>query len=241
MGCSIDNRQPFFMNKIIEILNIKKSYTNKTGIITQVLNGLNLDVINGEILSIMGPSGAGKSTLLHLIGLLDTYDDGSIKFYINDRLQEPVNFNDSYKSKFRNKYLGFIFQFYHLLPEFTAIENVMMPALIFGDKFKIAREKALNLIKLVELENKINNKPNELSGGEQQRIAIARALINEPAIILADEPTGNLDTKNSDNIIQIIKNINQEKNITFIIATHSQELSNIAHRILKLKDGKLIE
>jgi len=229
------------MNKIIEILNIKKSYTNKTGIITQVLNGLNLDVIKGEILSIMGPSGAGKSTLLHLIGLLDNYDDGSIKFNINDQWQEPINFNDNNKSKFRNRYLGFIFQFYHLLPEFTAIENVMMPALIYGDKFKIAREKALKLIKLVDLENKINNKPNELSGGEQQRIAIARALINEPVIILADEPTGNLDTINSDNIIKIIKNINQEKNITFIIATHSQELSNIAHRILKLKDGKLME
>lgn len=229
------------MNKIIEILNIKKSYTNKKGIITLVLNGLNLDVINGEILTIMGPSGAGKSTLLHLIGLLDTYDDGSIKFNINDQWQEPINFNDNNKSKFRNKYLGFIFQFYHLLPEFTAIENVMMPALIYGVKFKIAREKALNLIKLLELEKKINNKPNELSGGEQQRIAIARALINDPAIILADEPTGNLDTKNSENIIQIIKNINQEKNITFIIATHSLELSNIAHRTLKLKDGKLIE
>ena len=204
---------------------------------TQVLKGINLDVRKGEIISIIGASGAGKTTLLHILGTLEKAKSGN--YLINDK---PVlNLNPNELSKFRNLEIGFIFQFHNLLVEFSAFENICIPGYI-SDSNKIEVEKrALELLNILGISDKKDNKPNELSGGEQQRVAIARALINSPSIILADEPSGNLDSKNADNLHELILKLNKELNQTFIIVTHNNELAAMTDRTLKIVDGKFIQ
>jgi len=204
---------------------------------TQVLKGINLDVRKGEIISIVGASGAGKTTLLHILGTLEKAKSGN--YLINDK--SVLNLNPNELSKFRNLEIGFIFQFHNLLVEFSAFENICLPGYI-SESNKIEVEKrALELLNILGISDKKDNKPNELSGGEQQRVAIARALINSPSIILADEPSGNLDSKNADNLHELILKLNKELNQTFIIVTHNNELAAMTDRTLKMVDGKFIQ
>ena len=204
---------------------------------TQVLKGINLDVRKGEIISIVGASGAGKTTLLHILGTLEIAKSGN--YLINDK--SVLNLNPNELSKFRNLEIGFIFQFHNLLVEFSAFENICLPGYI-SDSNKIEVEnRALELLNILGISDKKDNKPNELSGGEQQRVAIARALINSPSIILADEPSGNLDSKNADNLHELILKLNKELNQTFIIVTHNNELAAMTDRTLKMFDGKFIQ
>ena len=217
---------------MILVKNISKTYNNK-----KVIDKINLVINKGEIISIIGPSGAGKTTLLNLISTLDSPDknnDSIIK--INDI--DVLNLNDTNLSKFRNTQIGFIFQFHELLPEFTALENVIIPAIIKGEKKSISINKAKNLLETLGLSNIINQFPSQLSGGEQQRVAVARALINDPKIIFADEPSGNLDSKSSDLLHKLFFDLREKLNITFIIVTHNKELSNMTDRKLNLVDGK---
>jgi len=217
---------------MILVKNISKTYNNK-----KVIDKINLVINKGEIVSIIGPSGAGKTTLLNLISTLDVPDknnDSIIK--INDI--DVLNLNDKNLSKFRNTQIGFIFQFHELLPEFTALENVIIPAIIKGEKKSISINKAKNLLETLGLSNIINQFPSQLSGGEQQRVAVARALINDPKIIFADEPSGNLDSKSSDLLHKLFFDLRDKLNITFIIVTHNKELSNMTDRKLNLVDGK---
>ena len=217
---------------MILVKNISKTYNNK-----KVINEIDLVVNKGEIISIIGPSGAGKTTLLNLISTLDSPDknnDSIIK--INDI--DVLNLNDKNLSKFRNTQIGFIFQFHELLPEFTAIENVIIPAIIKGEKKRISIKKAKDLLETLGLSNVINQFPSQLSGGEQQRVAVARALINDPKVIFADEPSGNLDSKSSDLLHKLFFDLREKLNITFIIVTHNKELSNMTDRKLNLVDGK---
>jgi lipoprotein-releasing system ATP-binding protein len=221
---------------LIRASNIKKSYLLDNKIKLDVLKGITLEIYEGEILEIIGASGAGKSTLLHILGTIDRPDDGEIYFQNLNLL----NLKDEELSKFRNQNIGFVFQFHHLLPEFTALENVVIPMMINGKKFETCKPKAIQLLEYVGLSDRINHKPSELSGGELQRVAIARALANNPRIIFADEPTGNLDTQNSQTIIKLIQDLNREFNLTFVIVTHNPELVEIAHRVKEIKDGQLI-
>jgi len=217
---------------MILVKNISKTYNNK-----KVIDKINLVINKGEIVSIIGPSGAGKTTLLNLISTLDSPDknnDSIIK--INDI--DVLNLNDTNLSKFRNTQIGFIFQFHELLPEFTALENVIIPAIIKGEKKSISINKAKNLLETLGLSNIINQFPSQLSGGEQQRVAVARALINDQKIIFADEPSGNLDSKSSDLLHKLFFDLRDKLNITFIIVTHNKELSNMTDRKLNLVDGK---
>ena len=217
---------------MILVKNISKTYNNK-----KVIDKINLVINKGEIVSIIGPSGAGKTTLLNLISTLDVPDknnDSIIK--INDI--DVLNLNDTNLSKFRNTQIGFIFQFHELLPEFTALENVIIPAIIKGEKKSISINKAKNLLETLGLSNIINQFPSQLSGGEQQRVAVARALINDPKIIFADEPSGNLDSKSSDLLHKLFFDLRDKLNITFIIVTHNKELSNMTDRKVNLVDGK---
>ena len=202
----------------------------------EVLKGISLDIKKGEFVSITGPSGAGKTTLLHLLGTLDKAKSGSIK--INNK--DLNNLSEKELSKFRNNEIGFVFQFHNLLVEFNALENVFLPALIKGLNKKVAEKKALELLKILGLSNRINHKPDELSGGEQQRVAVARALINSPSIILADEPSGNLDSKNAEDLQNLFIKLNKEFNQTFIVITHNNKFAKLADRMLKMKDGKII-
>ena len=207
--------------------NIVKSYGN-----LQVLKGVSLDINKGEIVSIVGSSGAGKSTLLHIIGTLDFPDSGEI-LLDGQRV-------DLLKGKklaaFRNRHMGFVFQFHHLLPEFTALENVCIPGWLAGKKKKETEARAKALLTTLGLKDRIENKPNALSGGEQQRVAVARALINEPDIVFADEPTGNLDTKTSYEIMNIFSKI-QEAGNTIVLVTHEEDIAHYAKRIVRLRDG----
>ena len=201
-----------------------------------VLKGLDIEVREGEIAVIIGPSGSGKSTLLHLLGGLDRPSSGKI---VVDNLDLSLQTEDELAA-FRNKTLGFIFQFHHLLPEFTALENTAMPALIKGEHFVAASEKATALLEEVGLGERIDHKPNELSGGEQQRVAVARALMNDPRLILADEPSGNLDEDNSQRLHQLLADLAQKRGLTFVIATHDLDLTKRANRVLQLIDGRLV-
>lgn len=221
---------------ILRAENIKKSFLLDNKLKLEVLKGISLEIYRGEIFEIVGASGAGKSTLLHILGTIDKPDEG--KIYFEDK--NLLSFKDEELSRFRNKNIGFVFQFHHLLPEFTALENVVIPMMINGKSFDECKSRAIELIQYVGLSDRINHKPSELSGGELQRIAIARALANNPKIIFADEPTGNLDTKNSQSIIELIKNLNKEFNQTFVIVTHNPELVEIADRVQEIKDGVLI-
>ncbi len=226
-------------NIILEAVNINKSYSVRKGLDLEVLHKISLSIFEKEIVAIVGPSGVGKSTLLHILSTLDKADSGDI--YFNDE-EKKVNYSDftsNSLSKFRNKSLGFIFQAHYLLPEFTALENVCMPAFVAGANKKLTMEKAHLLLARVGMTDRAGHKPQELSGGEQQRIAIARALINSPKVIFADEPTGNLDSENSRNFIELIKTMKEMTKTTFVIATHSLELSQAADRIMKMKDGAI--
>lgn len=201
----------------------------------EVLKGINLEVNKGEALCIIGPSGAGKSTLLHLLGGLDRPSRGKVLF-------EGVDLyclSEKQRAKIRNKTVGFVFQFYHLLPDFTAVENVALPALINRVKYSQAKKKAVQLLELVGLGERINHKPAQLSGGEQQRLAIARTLINSPEIIFCDEPTGNLDSERGEQITQLLGNLNREQGKTLVIVSHEERVTSIANRIVHIRDGKI--
>jgi lipoprotein-releasing system ATP-binding protein len=198
-------------------------------------------VAKGEFLAIMGPSGVGKSTLLHLIGSLDSPDTGDITFYTDDTAVNYKDMSDDKLARFRNKTIGFVFQFHHLMPEFTALENVMMPALIAGVSYSEAKTKAQELMEIVGVSARAAHKPMELSGGEQQRIAIARALINNPSIVLADEPTGNLDSGNSKAVLELLQILKEKYNLTLIVATHSPDVAAICKRTIIMGDGRIVE
>ncbi len=202
----------------------------------RVLNAVSIEVKKGEVVAIVGSSGAGKSTLLHILGTLDVADAGS---YEIDG-QDVFALNEKQLAKFRNEQIGFIFQFHHLLPEFTALENVCIPAFLADKSKKEATIKAKELLSFLGLENRINHKPAQLSGGEQQRVAVARALMNDPAIIMADEPSGNLDTKNSEDLHELFFKLRDAYQQTFIIVTHNDSLANMADRKLTMSDGKFI-
>lgn len=202
----------------------------------EVLKGVDISVEKGEIVSIVGSSGAGKSTLLHILGTLDAADKGSI--FLND---EPLHFLKGKKlAAYRNKNMGFIFQFHHLLPEFTALENICIPGWIAGKKKKEVENDALQLLDLLGLKNRAENKPQQLSGGEQQRVAVARALINQPSIVFADEPTGNLDSANARELHQLFVQLRKDFDQTFLIVTHNEELAQLSDRVLHMKDGMIV-
>lgn len=199
----------------------------------EVLKGIDLHIKKGEVVSVVGASGAGKSTLLHIIGTLDNSSKGSLKI----GNQEVAQMRDNKLSEFRNQQIGFVFQFHHLLPEFTAIENVCIPAFIAGVSKKKAMAKAKELLGYLNLSDRLEHKPSELSGGEQQRVAVARALINDPAVVLADEPSGNLDSKSAVELHSLFFELREKFNQTFIIVTHNRDLANMADRKLVIKDG----
>jgi lipoprotein-releasing system ATP-binding protein len=201
-----------------------------------VLRGVDVHITKGEIISIVGSSGAGKSTLLHILGTLDKADKGSVSL----EGQRIEALSGKKLSAFRNKNIGFVFQFHHLLPEFTALENVCIPGWIAGSKKKEIIEKATNLLTTLGLSNRLENKPQQLSGGEQQRVAVARALINSPSIVMADEPTGNLDSANAKELHQLFIDLRNQFNQTFLIVTHNEELAQMSNRILHMKDGRII-
>lgn len=217
---------------MIEIKGITKSFGS-----LQVLKGIDLSVKESEIVSIVGPSGAGKTTLLHIIGTLDKPDAGMLT--ING--YRPLQMNDSRLSDFRNQNIGFVFQFHQLLPEFTAIENVMIPALIRKEKESVARKYAGELLDMLGLASRINHKPNELSGGENQRVAVARALINNPAVILADEPSGSLDSENKKELHRLFFSLRDQLHQTFIIVTHDEHLASITDRTIHMRDGLIVD
>jgi lipoprotein-releasing system ATP-binding protein len=220
---------------MIEALSLKKSFfLDKREI--PVLKGLDFTIDAGERIAICGESGAGKSTLLQIIGSLDKPSSGNIKISGTDVFAQ----SEHNLAKWRNQALGFVFQFHHLLPEFTALENVMTPALINGNSNATARQKALQLLEKVGLENRQKHKPGELSGGEQQRVALARALVMQPRVLLADEPTGNLDARTSDEIVDLLLECNQEFNTTLLLVTHSQRLATKMDRTMVIENGQII-
>lgn len=210
--------------------NIVKSYGS-----LQVLKGVSLDIGKGEIVSIVGSSGAGKSTLLHIIGTLDFPDAGEI---LLDGQRVDL-LRGKKLAAFRNRHMGFVFQFHHLLPEFTALENVCIPGWLAGKKKKETESRAKALLTTLGLKDRVENKPNALSGGEQQRVAVARALINEPDIVFADEPTGNLDSQNARDLHHLFVQLRDEHRQTFLIVTHNEELAQMSDRVLHMKDGKI--
>ncbi len=203
----------------------------------QVLKGVDLQINKGEVVSIVGSSGAGKSTLLHILGTLDTCDAGSI--CLNNQRIDQLKGNAL--AAYRNQHMGFVFQFHHLLPEFNALENVCIPGWIAKRNKKEVEAKATELLKILGLKDRLQNKPNQLSGGEQQRVAVARALINNPDIVFADEPTGNLDSANAKELHQLFFDLRQQLNQTFLIVTHNEELANLSDRKLVMKDGLMVE
>lgn len=202
----------------------------------EVLKGVDLEINKGEVVSIVGPSGSGKSTLLHILGTLDSADMGEVK--MNNVMINSLN--GVKLSAFRNKHIGFVFQFHHLLPEFSALENVCIPGWIAGKKKTEVKTEAERLLNMLGLAERMENKPNQLSGGEQQRVAVARALINKPDIIFADEPTGNLDSANAKELHQLFFDLREKFNQTFLIVTHNEELSQLSDRVLHMKDGKIV-
>lgn len=220
------------MATVLEVREIKKSYRMGT-LLVPALCGVSFDVKEGEFLTIFGPSGSGKSTLLHLMGCLDRPDEGEIMIEGDNVLE----LSDDKLADLRLKKLGFVFQFFNLLPRLTALRNVELPLTISGMFENEAVEKAEEMLRLMGLEARMNHRPSELSGGEQQRVAMARALINNPKIVLADEPTGNLDTKTGWEIVQLMKKLNEEKKQTFVVVTHDPQIAETADRIIYLKDG----
>lgn len=201
----------------------------------EVLRGVNLEINKGEVVAIVGPSGCGKSTLLHILGTLDRPDMGEIT--INNTGLGVLTGNKL--AAFRNKHIGFVFQFHHLLPEFTALENVCIPGWLAGRGKNEVKEKAKGLLEMLRLSERMDNKPNQMSGGEQQRVAVARALINNPDIVFADEPTGNLDSANAQELHELFFDLRKQFNQTFLIVTHNEELSQLSDRTLHMKDGRI--
>jgi len=211
--------------------NIEKHYGS-----LHVLKSVEIEIKQAEIVSIVGSSGAGKSTFLHILGTLDKPDKGEVEL----KGQRIDKLTGKALSKFRNKHIGFIFQFHHLLPEFTALENVCIPGWIAGSKKKETENRALELLTLLGLKDRLQNKPGQLSGGEQQRVAVARALINNPSIIMADEPTGNLDSANAKELHKLFIQLRDQYKQTFLIVTHNEELAAMSDRVLHMKDGKML-
>ncbi len=211
--------------------NIHKRYGT-----VEVLKGVDIAIEKGGIVSIVGPSGSGKSTLLHILGTLDKADMGEVS--MNDTLTSSLSAKKM--AAFRNKHIGFVFQFHHLLPEFTALENVSIPGWLAGRKKAEVKERAEELLKMLGLAHRMDNKPNQMSGGEQQRVAVARALINNPDIVMADEPTGNLDSANANELHQLFFDLRKKFNQTFLIVTHNEELAKLSDRVLYMKDGKIV-
>lgn len=216
---------------MIQATDIVKSYGS-----LQVLKGVNLTINQGEIVSIMGDSGAGKTTLLQILGTLEKPDSGNLR--INDT--EVLSLSEKKLSRFRNEHIGFIFQFHHLLPEFTALENVCIPGLIAKKNKPEIEKRAKELLDFLGLNARLDHKPSAMSGGEQQRVAVARALINNPSVVLADEPTGNLDSKNAEELHKLFFELRKEFNNTFAVITHNPELANLADRKLRMADGALL-
>lgn len=217
---------------MIKAKNIHKSFDT-----LEVLKGVDLEIKKGEIVSIVGPSGAGKTTLLQILGTLDKANQGEV--YV-----DGVDFNrlnDTELAAFRNKHIGFIFQFHQLLPEFTALENVMIPALIGAKDIKSTTIRAKELLSYLQLSERLDHKPAEMSGGEKQRVAVARALINNPSVILADEPSGSLDSKNKEELHKLLFDLRDKFGLTIVIVTHDKELAMLSDRIIEMKDGKIVE
>lgn len=213
---------------MIDIKDVTKNYGN-----LEVLRGVNLHINRGEVISIVGPSGAGKTTLLQLIGTLDKPTAGSILF----NGQELAGMNEKRLAEFRNKHIGFVFQFHQLLPEFTALENIIIPALIAGSSRNTAEKEAMELLDIMGLKERAGHKPSELSGGENQRVAVARALINRPHLVLADEPSGSLDSKNKEELHKLFFKLRERYGQTFLIVTHDEELARITDRTIRMVDG----
>ena len=216
---------------LLEARNIHKRYTE-----LEVLKGVDIAVEKGEIVSIVGSSGAGKSTLLHILGTLDKADAGQIQLAGKD----VTRLSGKALADFRNRHIGFVFQFHHLLPEFSALENVSIPGWIAGNPKSRVKERAVELLGLLGLKDRLDHKPNALSGGEQQRVAVARALINNPEIVFADEPSGNLDSANAKELHQLFFDLRKQFQQTFLIVTHNEELAQLSDRIVHMKDGKIV-
>lgn len=229
------------MNSKIEIKNLNKHFVTKEKDY-HILKDINLVINNGNFVSIVGPSGAGKSTLLYLIGTLDLPTSGEIIYYSdNNELLNLEMLKQKELNKFRNKNLGFVFQFHHLLPEFDVFDNILMPVYIGNGKIKDAEKKALELMDYAQISHLKDKMPSQISGGEQQRVAILRALINNPDLIIADEPTGNLDSKNSNLILELLKKIQKDFKVTTIVATHSNDIATASDKIIKIVDGRIAQ
>ncbi len=217
---------------MIEIKGINKRYGT-----LQVLDNVNVTINRGELVTIVGPSGAGKTTLLQIVGTLDSPDGGKVLYEGKDVLQ----LKERELARFRNKNIGFVFQFHQLLPEFSTLENVAIPALIGGAKQKDAEDRAKELLDYMGLSGRLDHKPSELSGGERQRVAVARALVNRPAVVLADEPSGSLDTKNKQELHRLFFRLREEMKQTFVIVTHDESLAGDADRVLRMRDGRIVD
>jgi lipoprotein-releasing system ATP-binding protein len=218
---------------MIQAIDVHKTFSSPQSL--HVLKGINLEVQPGELLCVIGASGVGKSTLLHILGTLDRPSRGTLLF----GGKNVFELNEQGLADFRNRTIGFVFQFHHLLPEFTALENVMMPALINGQDYREASDGASRLLSEVGLSERIAHRPGELSGGEQQRVAVARALVLQPRLLLADEPTGNLDTRTGEDVFSIMRKMNKQRGTTFILVTHNERLSSQADRIVRMVDGRM--
>lgn len=227
------------MNPLLRVQDVVKAYTHRLPYDTPVLRGVSLELAAGEFVALVGPSGAGKSTLLHLLGGLDMPDQGTIELWLDDRCYNYGELSDEERARLRNRAIGFIFQAYHLLPELTALENTMLPALLAGLPWKQVRHRAMALLERVGLLHRADHRPAELSGGEQQRVAIARALINHPVLVLADEPTGSLDSANAELVLHMLHELQRDFATACILATHSPEVAHRAPRQLYLRDGYL--
>jgi lipoprotein-releasing system ATP-binding protein len=223
------------MSKLIEATGLSKSFRTEAGEL-QVLKGIDLAFHEGEMIGITGASGAGKSTLMHILGALDRPSSGTVLF----RGTDVFSMDDTARARFRNQSIGFVFQFHHLLPEFNALENVMLPGLISGKSYESAEEKARGLLGDLGLSARLIHRPGELSGGEQQRVAVARALMQDSGLVLADEPTGNLDTATGNSLFELFLSLNSAKGITFVIVTHNTALADRCHRVLHMADGRFI-
>jgi putative ABC transport system ATP-binding protein len=227
------------MSLLLRARGLVKTYVHPLHQDTPALRGVSLEIAAGEFVAIVGPSGAGKSTLLHLLGTLDRPDAGTIELWVEQRRYHYAELSEVEVAWLRNRAIGFVFQSYHLLPDLTALENVMIPALIAGVSWRQARQEALRLLQRVGMAHRAEHRPWELSGGEQQRVAVARAVINRPVLLLADEPTGSLDSVNARIVLELLAELRAEVGSALLLATHSPEVAQAAERILSLRDGQL--